>query len=101
MAPKVSAFEDLESQRSEGTAKVGQDKPVPLHQRDDAPLGSTAESLLEYENGVPVRVAGPTHHIHLQNGRVVAHFGGGTHFVEPGPDGKDVTHKIIAAYDAS
>jgi hypothetical protein len=94
-------YDGLEEQRSRGTGKVGPAREIPVWEADDAPAGSTAESLLEYENGKPARVAGPTHHVHLQNGRVVSHFGGGTHYSEVDEDGNDVVHKIIVAYDNS
>lgn len=62
--------------------KVGQEKSTPVWEQDDAPPGSTAESLLVFENGIPVRVAGPTHYLHLADGRVVGGYGGGTHYSE-------------------
>ena len=54
-------------------------REVPLWERDDAPDGSTESSLLVYENGVPVRVSGPTHYTHLANGQIVGGYGIGTH----------------------
>lgn len=59
---------------------------------DDAPKGSTSESVLVYEGGKPVRVSGPTHYAHLADGRIVGSYGGGTEYTDE--DGK-VT-KIIA-----
>jgi hypothetical protein len=75
--------------------EVGQSREVPVWERDDAPPGSTAESLLVFEGGRPVRVAGPTHYVHLADGRVVGGFGGGTHYSEAvtGPDGR-VSEKV-------
>lgn len=54
-------------------------RETPLWERDDAPAGSTEESLLVHENGKPVRVAGPTHYGHLANGAIVGSYGVGTH----------------------
>lgn len=57
--------------------------------RDDAPPGSTAGSLLVYERGEPVRVSGPTHYQHLADGRVIGGYNGGTHYTEPGENEGD------------
>ena len=62
--------------------KVGQERETPVWELPEAPPGSTAESLLVFERGIPVRVAGPTHYMHLADGRVVGGYGGGTHFSE-------------------
>ncbi|MEU9022339.1 hypothetical protein [Actinomadura sp. NPDC048394] len=72
----------------------------PVWEDDDAPAGSTASSLLVYDRGVPVRVSGPTHYQHLQDGRVVAGYAGGTHHTEPGEDGgPDRVSRIVATYE--
>lgn len=63
-------------------AEVGEEREIPVWERDDAPPGSTQESLLVFERGRPVKVAGPTHYHHLADGRVVAGFSGGTHYSE-------------------
>lgn len=62
--------------------RVGTERETPVWELPDAPPGSTAESLLVFERGVPVRVAGPTHYVHLADGRVTGGFGGGTHHSE-------------------
>lgn len=72
---------------------------VPIWDLPDAPLGSTAESLLVFERGVPVRVSGPTHYAHLTDGRVVGSYGIGTHHSEAGENGRpDTTVRIAAHY---
>ncbi|HEV2244900.1 MAG TPA: hypothetical protein VGR98_27950 [Streptosporangiaceae bacterium] len=63
--------------------KVGQEREVPVWELPDAPPGSTSESLLVFERGIPVRVAGPTHYMHLADGRVMGGYGGGTLYSEP------------------
>lgn len=75
--------------------QVGEEREIPVWERDDAPPGSTAESLLVFERGQPVKVAGPTHYHHLADGRVLGGFSGGTHHSEAvtGADGK-VTEKV-------
>ena len=78
---------DTSLRRQEYMAKIGETKEKPVWEADDAPPGSTSESLLVFERGVPVRVAGPTHYVHLADGRIVGGYGGGTHYSEPLPDG--------------
>lgn len=75
----------------ESSADVALDtsREVPVWDQDDAPRGSTAESLLVYERGVPVRVAGPTHYHHLVDGRILGGYTGGTHHTEPGENEGD------------
>lgn len=73
-------------------------REIPVWELPDAPDGSTSESLLVYERGIPVRVSGPTHYAHLVDGRIVGSYGGGTHHTEPGPGGSDTITKIIAHY---
>lgn len=68
----------IENNRREAP-ELDQSREVPLWDRDDAPKGSTDSSLLKYENGVPVRVSGPTHFSHLANGKIVGSYGIGTH----------------------
>lgn len=68
---------------------------VPVWEQSDAPAGSTSESLLVFERGVPVRVSGPTHYAHLTDGRVVASYGHGTVFTEAVPGGPDRATRII------
>ena len=58
------------------------DTTLELWEADDAPAGSTSESLLYYENGLPVRVSGPTHFHHLADGSVVGGYGIGTHHTD-------------------
>ena len=80
--------------------KVGREKVVPVWERDDAPPGSTSESLLVFENGIPVRVAGPTHYCHLADGRVVGGFGGGTHYADVDENGNQRVTRIVANHEA-
>ena len=84
----MEQFKDLQAQRESGTeAKPDMVREVPPWERDDAPAGSTSESLMVYERGQAVRVAGPTHYVHLANGRVIADYGIGTHYSEADPNG--------------
>lgn len=86
---------DVPLRKQQYTEKVGREKETPVWERDDAPPGSTSESLLVFENGVPVRVAGPTHYQHLADGRVIGGYGGGTHHSEAVTDEAGrVTEKI-------
>lgn len=62
--------------------KIGREQETPVWELPDAPPGSTAESLLVFERGIPVRVAGPTHYVHLADGRIIGGYGGGTHHSE-------------------
>ena len=73
--------------RQEYMQKIGTEQETPVWELPDAPPGSTSESLLVFERGVPVRVAGPTHYQHLADGRIVGGYGGGTHYSEPVLDG--------------
>jgi hypothetical protein len=82
------------------TEKVGREKETPVWEKDDAPPGSTAESLLVFEGGVPVRVAGPTHYQHLADGRVTGGYGGGTHLSEPDGNGGETITRIVANHEA-
>lgn len=88
-AAKRQADEPLETARE-----------VPVWERDDAPAGSTASSLMVYDRGKAVRVSGPTHYAHLANGRVVAGYAGGTHHTEPGENGgPDKITRIVAIHE--
>jgi hypothetical protein len=85
--------------------QVGRERETPVWELPDAPPGSTAESLLVFERGVPVRVAGPTHYTHLADGRVMGSYGGGTRYSEPilnevgDVSGEKIT-RIIANHEA-
>jgi hypothetical protein len=79
---------------------VGQTREKPVWEADDAPPGSTAESLLVFEGGRPVRVAGPTHYVHLADGRVVGGFGGGTHHSDTDEEGNERVTRIVANHAA-
>jgi hypothetical protein len=73
----------IENSRKEATdTELDNDREVPVWEKDDAPDGSTEGSLLVYENGVPVRVSGPTHYTHLANGQIVGGYGIGTHHTD-------------------
>lgn len=71
---------------------------VPVWEADDAPRGSTEQSLLVYERGRPVRVSGPTHYAHLSDGRVTASYGIGTHYSEAGENGGPDRVSLITAH---
>lgn len=87
---------DVSLRKQHYMEKVGREKEIPVWELPDAPPGSTAESLLVFERGVPVRVAGPTHYQHLADGRIVGGYGGGTHYSEAvtDDDGKVTGEKI-------
>jgi hypothetical protein len=80
--------------------EIGQAREIAVWEREDAPPGSTAESLLVFENGRPVRVAGPTHYVHLADGRVTGGYGGGTHHSDVDADGRERVVRIIANHAA-
>lgn len=86
------------------TERVGREKETPVWEKDDAPPGSTSESLLVFEGGVPVRVAGPTHYQHLADGRVIGGYGGGTHYSEAVTDDNgrvsEKITRIVANHEA-
>lgn len=89
----------LSRTRQGGTEnKIDTVREVPMWERDDAPAGSTEASLKVFENGVPVRISGPTHHTHLADGRIVGGYGIGTHYSEANDDGTDSYTRIIASY---
>ena len=96
---------DNSLRRQEYLERVGRERETPVWELPDAPPGSTSESLLVFERGVPVRVAGPTHYMHLADGRIVGGYGGGTHYSEPVVDelgrvvGEKIT-RIVANHEA-
>jgi hypothetical protein len=96
---EVKPDSKLVEQRNKAGANVDleRSKEVPLWERDDAPKGSTSESLLHYENGQPVRVSGPTHYSSLADGRLIGGYGIGTHHSEE-KDGQEVITPIVATY---
>ena len=73
---------DTTQRRQQYMAQLDTTKEVPVWELPDAPPGSTSESLLVFERGIPVRVAGPTHYVHLADGRIVGGYGGGTRYSE-------------------
>lgn len=80
-------------------APVEVSRPTPVWELDGAPAGSTRDSLMVWERGEPVRVSGPTHYVHLADGRVLTHYAGGTHFTEPGPGGRDTVTRIVGVHE--
>lgn len=79
--------------------QVGQTRETPVWDREDAPPGSTSESLLVFEGGVPVRVAGPTHYVHLADGRVIGGFGSGTHYADVDDFGNQRVTRVVANHE--
>jgi hypothetical protein len=62
--------------------KLDRKRDVAPWDKDDAPKGSTSESLLTTDdNGKPV-VSGETHYAHLANGQIVGSYGIGTHHTD-------------------
>lgn len=95
---------ELDTEAIQATKQVSEEPldtvaEVPVWMRDDAPPGSTEGSLLVYERGRPVRVSGPTHYQHLVDGRVIPHYNGGTHYSEPGDNGRDKITKILSIHE--
>lgn len=86
--------------KQEYLEKVGAEKETPVWEAEDAPPGSHSESLLVFEGGRPVRVAGPTHYHHLADGRIVGGYGHATHYAEPGEDGGPDKVTIIVGVHA-
>jgi hypothetical protein len=74
----------VEKRNLDKPADVGVERrrEVPPWERDDAPKGSTSESLLTTDEDGKVRVSGPTHYTHLADGRIVGTFGIGTHHTD-------------------
>lgn len=68
--------------------QVGTNDAPAWWEAEDAPAGTTQESLYSVDANGAKHAAGPTHYHHLADGRVVAGFGGGTLYSEPGPNGK-------------
>lgn len=85
----------LAAGKRHNTDKVGAEKTKAYWDDENAPAGSTKESLAVVEGGRKVRVHGPTHYHHLADGRVVGGYSGGTHHTEPGEDGQDDTVTTI------
>lgn len=79
--------------------QVGQAREKPVWEADDAPPGSTSESLLVFEGGRPVRVAGPTHYLHLADGRVVGGYGHATHYADVDEDGNQRVTRITGVHE--
>jgi hypothetical protein len=108
MAREIGSFTTPEGanpnpRKQEYLGKVGQEREIPVWHPDHPsgpPPGSTEESLLVFENGMPVRVAGPTHYVHLADGRVVGGYGGGTHYADEDEDGNERITRIIANHAA-
>jgi hypothetical protein len=92
---------DVPLRKQQYMEQVGREREVPVWEQDDAPPGSTSESLLVFERGIPVRVAGPTHYVHLADGRVIGGYGGGTHHSEPVMDGDRVIGERITRVTAN
>src|SRR5258708_29478018 len=72
---------DASPRKQQYMGEIGEKKEIPVWHPDhesSPPPGSTEESLLVFEGGRPVRVAGPTHYVHLADGRVIGGYGGGT-----------------------
>jgi hypothetical protein len=93
--------EELAAARESGAdVQLDTAREVPIWERDDAPDGITQESLLVFEGGRPVRVAGPTHYHHLVDGRIVGGYGISTHHTEPGANKGDPDRitQVHAAY---
>ena len=110
MATEIGALSgppgaDNSLRRQEYMEWVGRERETPVWELPDAPPGSTSESLLVFERGIPVRVAGPTHYMHLADGRIVGGYGGGTHYSEPVLDelgrvvGEKIT-RVVANHEA-
>ena len=94
---------DASPRKQQYLGKVGQEKTVPVwdpRHESNPPPGSTEESLLVFENGQPVRVAGPTHYVHLADGRVIGGYGGGTHHSDVDEDGNERIVRIVANHAA-
>lgn len=97
----VQVHPDAAGVRTQGADKLDTHKEVPVWHPDhesEPPAGSTAESLLDYERGVPLRVTPPTHHHWLGDGRIVTGYSGGTHYTEVDDDGNDVVSPIFQRF---
>lgn len=95
----VAALQATKQRTSEQLEAKKAPKPW---EREDAPPGSTSGSLMVYRGGEPVRVSGPTHYHHLADGRVLAHYNGGTEYSEPGENGgPDKITRVVAIHEGS
>jgi hypothetical protein len=90
---------DNSLRRQQYMAQIGETKGTPVWEQDDAPPGSTSESLLVFERGIPVRVAGPTHYCHLADGRIVGGYGGGTHYADVDENGAQRVTRIVGNHE--
>lgn len=63
-------------------AKVGNPKAVEWWEAEGVPEGAHSQSLYYVDDSGAKHFAGPTHFLHLADGRVVAGYGGGTHYAE-------------------
>jgi hypothetical protein len=83
--------------------EVGEKRELPVWHPDHPsgpPPGSTEESLLVFEGSRPVRVAGPTHYVHLADGRVIGGYGGGTHHSDLDEHGNERIIRVVANHAA-
>ena len=88
--------------RQQYMEQVGQTKEIPVWHPDHEshpPAGSTEQSLLVFENGRPVRVAGPTHYHHLADGRIVGGYGHATHYADVDEDGNQRVTRIVGVHE--
>src|SRR5260370_17036071 len=93
------AGEDASRGKQQYMGEIGEKKELPVWHPDhesSPPPGSTEESLLVFEGGRPVRVAGPTHYVHLADGRVIGGYGGGTHHADVDEDGNQRGTRVVA-----
>lgn len=85
--------------RQQYMEQVGRSGETPVWELPDAPPGSTSESLLVMERGIPVRVAGPTHYVHLADGRIIGGYGGGTLYADVDEHGNQRVTRITANHE--
>lgn len=86
--------------RQEYMEKIGNERETPVWELPDAPPGSTSESLLVFERGIPVRVAAPTHYHHLADGRIVGGYGHATHYADTDEAGNQRVTRIVGVHEA-
>src|SRR5258708_33578161 len=89
---------DASTRKQQYMGEIGEKKELPVWHPDhesSPPPGSTEESLLVFEGGRPVRVAGPTHYVHLADGRVIGGYGGGTHHSDTDENGSERIVRIV------
>ncbi len=94
---------DASPRKQQYMGEIGEKKEIPVWHPDhesSPPPGSTEESLLVFEGGRPVRVAGPTHYVHLADGRVIGGYGGGTHHSDTDENGSERIVRIVANHAA-